>query len=77
MDTSRGPNLKYLHAESTLSRVKLELFRGLSTDQLKGSLEPGQPGSLKVRGMELFWMVITELAYLLSAGRTSINFHER
>jgi hypothetical protein len=49
MDTSRGPNLKYLHAESTLNRVKLELFRGLSTDQLKGSLEPGRPGSLKVR----------------------------
>lgn len=49
MDKPRGPNLKYLHSESTLNRVKLELFRGLSTDQLKGSLEPGRQGSLKVR----------------------------
>jgi hypothetical protein len=49
MNLSRGPNLKFLHPESSLNRVKLDLFRGLSTDPLKGSLEPGQQGSLKVR----------------------------
>ena len=49
MDSPRGSNLKFLHSESTLNRVKLELFRSLSTDQLKSSLEPGQQGSLKVR----------------------------
>jgi hypothetical protein len=49
MDLPRGPHLRFLHSESTLNRVKLDLFRGLSTDQLKSSLEPGQQGSLKVR----------------------------
>ncbi len=43
------PKLKFLHSESTLSRVKLEFFRRLSTPELKTSLSPGQPGSLKVR----------------------------
>jgi len=49
MDSSRGPNLTFLHSESTLNRVKLELFRRLSTHELKSSLVPGQRGSLKVR----------------------------
>ena len=49
MDLSRGPDLKFLHPGSSLNRVKLELFRGLSTDHLKSSREPGQQGSLKVR----------------------------
>ena len=32
-----------------LIRAKLELFRHLSTDELKSSLAPGQRGSLKIR----------------------------
>jgi hypothetical protein len=43
------PKLKFLHAESTLNALKLELFRGFSTDELKASLAPGRQGSLKVR----------------------------
>ncbi len=43
------PNLKFLHADATLNRVKLELFRRLSTDELKSSLAPGLAGSLKTR----------------------------
>jgi hypothetical protein len=42
--------LKFLHSASTLNQVKLEFFRRLSTGELKASLVPGQPGSLKVRG---------------------------
>jgi hypothetical protein len=43
------PNLKFLHSESTLNRVKLEFFRRFSTAGLQASLAPGQPGALKVR----------------------------
>ena len=32
-----------------MSPVKLAVFRRLSTDVIKSSLHPGQPGSLKVR----------------------------
>ncbi|HVP45903.1 MAG TPA: hypothetical protein VMT32_04945 [Bryobacteraceae bacterium] len=49
MGSVRKPNLKFLHSENTLNRIKLELFRRLSTDELKSSLAPGQQGSLKVR----------------------------
>jgi hypothetical protein len=49
VETSPQPNLKYLHSEDTFNRVKLEYFRRLSTGELKSSLSPGQPGSLKVR----------------------------
>jgi archaellum component FlaG (FlaF/FlaG flagellin family) len=49
MDSSPVPNLKSLHAESTLNSAKLEQFRRLSTSELKSSLAPGQRGSLKVR----------------------------
>jgi hypothetical protein len=42
------PKLKFLHAESTLNALKLELW-GFSTDELKASLAPGRQGSLKVR----------------------------
>ena len=41
--------LKFLHAVTALNRTKLELFRRLSTEELKFSLEPGKAGSLKVR----------------------------
>ena len=44
------PKLNFLHSVGTLNGVKLELFRKLSTEQLKASLAPGTPGSLKVRG---------------------------
>ena len=43
------PKLIFLHTESTLVRLKLELFRGFTTEDLKASLEPGRQGSLKVR----------------------------
>lgn len=41
--------LKFLHSPDTMNRGKLEYFRRLSTDDLKASLAPGEPGSLKVR----------------------------
>ena len=43
------PSLKFLHSESTLNRVKLEVFRRLTSDVLKSSLGADQPGSLKVQ----------------------------
>jgi hypothetical protein len=48
MDSNRRPNLTFLHSESALNRVKLELFRRLSTTDLRTSLAPGQEGSLKL-----------------------------
>jgi len=49
MDLPLAPDLKFLHSHSTLNRVKLELFRRLSTEELKVSLAPGLEGCLKVR----------------------------
>ena len=49
MDPTREPTLKFLHSVSTLNQVKLDLFRRLSTAELKSSLAPGGKGSLKVR----------------------------
>jgi hypothetical protein len=49
MDPWQSPNLKFLHSESSLNGLKLELFRRLSSDELKASLAPGRQGSLKVR----------------------------
>jgi hypothetical protein len=49
MDSTRQPKLTSLHTETALNRVKLDIFRRLSTDELKSSLAPGEPGSLKVR----------------------------
>jgi hypothetical protein len=43
------PRLQFLHSENLLNAVKLAQFRRLSTEELKSSLLPGQPGSLKVR----------------------------
>jgi hypothetical protein len=43
------PRLKFLHSENLLNAVKLVQFRRLSSEALKTSLVPGQPGSLKVR----------------------------
>jgi len=43
------PPLKSLHADSSLSVVKLDIFRKLSTDEILRSLQPGRPSSLKVR----------------------------
>ena len=42
-------SLRLLHSEATLSRVKLDHFRRLSTVELTESLEPGRPGALKAR----------------------------
>jgi hypothetical protein len=42
----KGP-LKPLHAEGSLSQPKLAGFRKLSTEDLIGSLRPGEPGALK------------------------------
>ena len=49
VDSTQGPNLKFLHLRSTLNQVKLEVFRRLSTEALRSSLAPGQRESLKVR----------------------------
>jgi len=49
MDSTRPPKLKFLHPQSSLNRVKLDLFRRLSTEVLKSSLAPGRQGSLKTR----------------------------
>jgi hypothetical protein len=43
------PGLRFLHSENLLNAVKLALFRRLSTEALKSSLLPGEPGSMKVR----------------------------
>ena len=43
------PSLKFLHSEGTLNRVKLELFRRLTSDELKSSLELTEPDCLKTR----------------------------
>ena len=49
MESPQRPKLKFLHARDLMNSVKLEIFRRLSTDAIKSSLHPGQPGSLKVR----------------------------
>lgn len=41
--------LKPLHSDSSLSQVKLEMFRKLTDQELQDSLIPGKPGSLKTR----------------------------
>jgi hypothetical protein len=49
MDSKGEPNLRFLHSESALNRGKLDLFRRLSTAELKSSLAPYRKDSLKVR----------------------------
>ena len=41
--------LRPLHPEGSLSQAKLIEFSKVSTEELVGSLAPGQPGPLKVR----------------------------
>ncbi len=41
--------LKSLHSDGSLSQPKLAAFRKLSTEDLIGSLRPGEPGALKVK----------------------------
>jgi hypothetical protein len=41
--------LRFLHAVNLLNVVKLSQFRRLSTEELRSSLCPGQPGCLKAR----------------------------
>jgi hypothetical protein len=43
------PPLKPLHSESTLIQAKIDQYDRLSTEELIGSLLPGETGSLKVR----------------------------
>lgn len=47
IESPERPKLKFLHSEDLMNPVKLEVFRRLSTDAIKSSLHPGQPGSLK------------------------------
>ncbi|HTR39399.1 MAG TPA: hypothetical protein VMH80_26170 [Bryobacteraceae bacterium] len=49
MDSTQRPKLKFLHSVITLNSLKLDVFRRLSTEELKSSLAPGQLGSLKAR----------------------------
>ncbi len=43
------PKLQFLHALDLLNPLKLEAFRRLPTETIRLGLNPGQPGSLKVR----------------------------
>jgi hypothetical protein len=43
------PPLQALHAATSLSHFKLKLYARLTSEQLKQSLAPGQPGALKTR----------------------------
>ena len=43
------PPLKSLHADGSLIQSKLRQLDKLTTQELIDSLQPGQPGSLKVR----------------------------
>ena len=49
MDQKEQPNIRFLHSENVLNRVKLDLFRRISTVELISSLAPSREGSLKVR----------------------------
>ena len=49
MDSKDERRLTFLHSKSALNQVKLDVFRRLSSADLKASLVPGQIGSLKVR----------------------------
>ncbi len=46
---SRKAPLKSLHSEGSLSQPKLVTYRKLSTEELVGSLRPGEVGALKVK----------------------------
>lgn len=43
------PPLQPLHPDSSLSPAKLQQYDKATTEELIGSLQPGQVGSLKVR----------------------------
>lgn len=43
------PPLKSLHSESSLIELKLEYFRGVSTENLVESLKPETTGALKTK----------------------------
>jgi hypothetical protein len=43
------PELRFLHPDSALSKVKLELFEKFTTEQLILTLAPGESGCLKTR----------------------------
>ena len=43
------PHLTFLHPEGSLSHAKMVQYSTLSTQELIDSLQPGQPGALKVR----------------------------
>ena len=45
----KQPPLQALHPEGSLSHAKLLQYSKLSTQELIDSLQPGQPGALKVR----------------------------
>jgi hypothetical protein len=45
----KRPPLQALHPEGSLSHAKLLQYSKLSTQELIDSLQPGQPGALKVR----------------------------
>ena len=45
----KQPLLQSLHPEGSLSHAKLQQYSKLSTQEIIDSLQPGQPGALKVR----------------------------
>jgi len=74
MEFSRVPNLRFLHAESTLNRAKLEQF----SPPLDRRTEVLSCSRLaRFDRTERFWMAIIESACLQSVGKTSISSRER
>jgi ParB-like chromosome segregation protein Spo0J len=49
MNNPQKAKLKFLHPKTSLSPVKLDAFRRLSTEKLKASLHVGLAHSLKAR----------------------------
>lgn len=49
MSDSAKPPLRPLHADQSLIRSKLDTYGKLTDQELTDSLQPGLPGSLKVR----------------------------
>lgn len=43
------PNLKFLHSEENLIKLKLDYFRRFSTEDLIESLKPEKEGALKTK----------------------------
>lgn len=68
MNKPQKTGLKFLHPQASLSAVKLEALRRLSTDTLKASLHVGQTHSPKARADGTLLDGHYRLAVLLERG---------